>query len=76
MTKEELNKPTRHHRKPRSLGGTNCPENISRIKHKKHLAWHCLFGDMTAQEIAEEINKHYLDPAFIFKVKHSGYQHP
>jgi hypothetical protein len=77
---EDLNRITRHHRKPRSLFPkgkvNNNPENISHIKLKHHSAWHILFSSMTAQEIAEEINKYYLDPEFKFKVKRTGYQHP
>lgn len=76
MDKNQL---TKHHRKPRSLFQgkvNNEPENISKIKIKFHEAWHKLFNDMTAQEIAEEINNKYLDPEFKFVVKRTGYQHP
>lgn len=64
MTKEEANRMTRHHRRPKSLGGSNRPENISRIKHKHHLAWHTLFGDLCVEEIACLINSVYLDPDY------------
>ena len=73
---EDPNKITRHHRRPRSLGLNNEPENISYIKFKKHQAWHMLFGDMSAHQIAEEINKLYLDPAYKFKIKETNYKHP
>lgn len=77
---EDPNQITRHHRKPRSLfpkgKANNEPENISRIKLKHHKSWHILFADMTAEQIAEEINKQYLDPEFKFVVKKTGYQHP
>jgi hypothetical protein len=75
-TESKRNQLTRHHRKPRSLGGGHQPENISKIKFKFHEAWHLLFGDATPEEIAEEINKKYLDPEFRFAVKRTGYQHP
>jgi hypothetical protein len=55
---------TRHHRKPRSLGGTRSRENISRIPAKKHTAWHILFQNFSAEQIAEEINRLYLDPDY------------
>lgn len=56
---------TRHHRKSKSLGGTAEKGNISKIPHKKHQAWHTLFpGNWTAERIAEEINRVYLDPAY------------
>lgn len=73
---EDLNKITRHHRRPKSQGLNNEPENISYIKLKHHKAWHLIFADMTPEEIAEEINKKYLDPAFRMVVKPTGYKHP
>lgn len=61
-----MRKDTRHHRKPRSLGGTSEPENISHVPAKKHAAWHILFRNLPADQIAEEINRTYLDPDFRF----------
>jgi hypothetical protein len=55
---------TRHHRKPRSLGGTATKTNISRLPPKKHTAWHILFSNLTPEKIAEEINRLYLDPDY------------
>jgi hypothetical protein len=56
---------TRHHRKPKSLGGTAEKQNISRIPAKKHVAWHVLFpGNWPPQRIADEINAKYLDPDY------------
>ncbi|HEY1501876.1 MAG TPA: hypothetical protein VGF88_20045 [Acidobacteriaceae bacterium] len=52
---------THHHRKPGSLGGTRSRENISRIPAKKHTAWHILFQNFSAEQIASEINRLYLD---------------
>lgn len=76
----DRNENTRHHRKPRALFPkgeiNNLPENITILKRKHHEAWHLLFNNMTAQQIAEEINNKYLDPAYKFKVKKTGYQHP
>jgi hypothetical protein len=57
---------TRHHRKPRSLGGTAEKNNISRLPPKKHDAWHILFRDWPPERIAEEINATYLDPDYRF----------
>ena len=48
---------TRHHRKPRSLGGTAEKNNISRLPPKKHTAWHLLFCNWPPERIAEEINR-------------------
>lgn len=60
---------TRHHRKPRSIGGTSEPRNISKIPAKKHASWHILFKNLTAEQIAEEINAFYLDPDFFVIVQ-------
>jgi hypothetical protein len=55
---------TRHHRKPRSLGGKSEKKNISRISAKKHTAWHILFRNLEPEAIADEINRMFLDPDY------------
>jgi hypothetical protein len=55
---------SRHHRKPTSIGGTSEPRNVIRLPAKKHEAWHLLFQNRTAQEIADLINRFYLDPDY------------
>jgi hypothetical protein len=55
-----------HHRKPRSIGGQSNEENLSELPISKHRAWHDLFRNFTAERIAEEINRRYLDPEFEF----------
>ena len=57
---------TRHHRKPRSIGGTNSDNNIILLERDEHEAWHLLFGNKTAQEICNLINQKYLDPDYKF----------
>jgi len=57
-------KPTKHHRKPRSLGGSNKPANISRVSAKAHTAYHILFGNKQPREIADELNRHWIDPDY------------
>lgn len=59
---------TRHHCRPRSIGGSDHPENISMLSEKKHQAWHTLFANMTAFDIAKEINERYLDRKYVFEV--------
>ena len=61
----------KHHRKPRFVGGRNNKRNISFVCKEKHHCWHVLFGIKTAHEIADEINKHWIDPDFKFIVKPS-----
>lgn len=58
-----------HHRLPKSLGGKRTPENISRVRRTQHEAWHTLFGNMTAFQIAEVINEVWLDPNFKMHLK-------
>jgi len=53
---------TKHHRRPRSTGGDNDPQNISLVTEKEHRAWHVLFANMGPQAIARAINKKWLDP--------------
>jgi hypothetical protein len=57
---------TRHHRKPRSIGGTGESRNVVRIPGNRHSAWHLLFQNWTAEQIAETINATYLDPDYEF----------
>jgi hypothetical protein len=57
---------TRHHRKPRSIGGTGEPRNVVRIPGNKHAAWHILFCNFSAEKIADIINATFLDPDYEF----------
>jgi hypothetical protein len=51
---------TVHHRRCRSNGGSDNPENISFVTEKKHQAWHLLFSNKTPQQIVDELNKTWL----------------
>lgn len=53
MAKIATNK---HHRKPRCLGGTSEPRNVSVVDKKRHDAWTLIFTRKTPEEIVEEIN--------------------
>lgn len=53
-----------HHRKPRSLGGKNNPENLSEVPITEHRAWHTLFKNFGPIVIAAIINAAWLDPAW------------
>ncbi len=46
-----------HHRRPRSLGGNNAPYNKSYVESTMHCAWHNIFGNMNAYQIANHINE-------------------
>lgn len=47
----------KHHRKPRSLGGTESPANVSYVISRYHKNWHTLFGNMNAYQVCCQINK-------------------
>lgn len=64
---------TEHHRKPQSVGGSNDPRNISYISDAKHQAWHILFANLEAKDIATLINTVYLDPDYEFVVARRHY---
>jgi len=53
-----------HHRRPRSLGGTNENRNLSKVCPKKHEAFHLLFGNENVYEIARILNQIWLDPGY------------
>ena len=61
MTK---NKFDRHHRLPRSKGGRNNPRNISYIPRDHHEAFHLLFKNWSAEQIAQRLNDWFIDPAY------------
>lgn len=64
--KSKCIKLTKHHRKPRSIGGADKTDNISLVSESSHQAWHTLFGNKTAPEIALIINAKWLDPDYMF----------
>ena len=45
-----------HHRRPRSLDGTESPANKSYVKSKLHKNWHTLFGNKNAYQICDWFN--------------------
>jgi len=52
---------SRHHRLCRSLGGSDDPRNVVTVCHKSHSLWHIIFGNMHAHQIADEIERHFID---------------
>ena len=50
---------TDHHRRPRSIGGSKDPANISKISIRIHKAWHIIFGNMSAEQICNYINENF-----------------
>lgn len=60
---------SRHHRRPKSLGGSGNSWNISVVEQEEHAAWHILFSNKTPEEIVAEINAVWLDRAFKFVLR-------
>jgi hypothetical protein len=58
-----------HHRRMRSHGGDDSPENISIVNCVQHRAFHILFKNMTPYEIARLLNDVWIDPRYFFKVE-------
>ena len=54
----------RHHRLPRSRGGSNAPRNISIVSRDLHRAWHRLVGNMNAEEVAAMLTDTWIDPDY------------
>ena len=50
---------TKHHRKPRSLGGKTETGNISSVTRREHQSWHTLFSNHSASEILEHFKRFY-----------------
>lgn len=57
---------TKHHRKPRSLGGTSDSANISWVSNFQHQGWHAVASNHTAPTIAHLLNEKFLDPEYKF----------
>ena len=63
MRKIPRNK-SRHHRIPRSRNGSNKKSNIAIVLKSRHQAFHFLWGVMSVFEIAEDLNKNWIDPSY------------
>jgi hypothetical protein len=57
-------RPTGHHRRCRSNGGTDARSNISVVTDVQHKAFHTLFGNATTEVIAEILNETWIDPSW------------
>lgn len=54
----------RHHRRPRSRGGSNDASNISIVRRGDHKAYHRLFGNMLPDEMAAMLTDTWIDPDY------------
>lgn len=69
MSKRNRKTTDRHHRRPKSQGGTRNYGNIIKLNKERHACWHRLFDNKTPQQIAEIINKYYLCKEYEFIVR-------
>ena len=49
----------KHHRRPKSQGGSNAPANITLVDATLHLQYHKIFRNGTAEEVANILNQIY-----------------
>ncbi|MBI2628345.1 MAG: hypothetical protein HYW71_02910 [Candidatus Niyogibacteria bacterium] len=64
------NKNSRHHRRPRSIGGKSGGQNVILVNRDDHWAWHKLFRNFRPDKIVEKINRKflYLNSDYCFKL--------
>lgn len=65
MMRNHTTRMSRHHRRPRSNGGSNHPNNISMVKLNQHRAYHTLFANYNPYVIAEILNDVWIDPEYV-----------
>jgi hypothetical protein len=65
-----------HHRRPKSLGGSNKPSNLSLVEAQKHRAWHTLFDNKDVPEVIRLINKYWIDPSYHIYYKKIDQENP
>lgn len=58
-----------HHRRPKSLGGSDDEDNLAYVSVLLHRSWHNLFSNCSPEQIAKIINDTWLDPDFVFVVE-------
>ena len=63
----------RHHRRPRSRGGGG-GSNLVVVKKARHVLWHEMFGNMTADEIAYELRHVWLEDGYQVVIRRAGEQ--
>ena len=53
---------TRHHRKPKSRGGSGKRHNIVLVPDNLHKAYHVLFRNLTPHQVAKILTETWVDP--------------
>jgi hypothetical protein len=69
MKKAKEAKLSDHHRQCRSNGGKTEKTNLSKVLENQHRAFHTLFLNKDAYEIAEILNQTWIDPRFYLVVR-------
>ena len=60
----------RHHRRPRSHGGSDEPKNISLVPVHQHRAYHCIFANYLPEQVAQILTDVWIDPDYIMIAVH------
>jgi hypothetical protein len=64
---------TRHHRRPKSLGGASSDRNISIVLEHEHRAWTRLFDNLPALKVQEKFEEYWKvfrsGSGFIYKIR-------
>jgi hypothetical protein len=66
MGKRRSKRTKGHHRRQRSLKGSESPSNISYVDPRLHENWHLLFGNLNAYQICELLQKEPEIPKGVF----------
>jgi len=59
----------KHHRTPKSLGGSDEDHNISSVTIVKHQAYHLLFENGTPYDVASILNNVWISPEYQLVVR-------
>lgn len=62
-----------HHRRPKSRGGKG-GSNLVVVKKARHVLWHEMFGNMTAEEVAYELKHVWLEDGYQVVIRRAGEQ--
>lgn len=54
-------KKDRHHRINKKMSRNGCRSDPIMVNAERHRKFHALFGDMDAQQIANDLNKYWID---------------
>lgn len=72
MRKRKPKRLTRHHLIPKSIGGTNSPDNLQTLTEAEHRGFHHAFGILSPCAIAKRLKEKFVPKEFHFEVTREG----